>query len=655
MAVATSERARKKLDDELNCSVCLDRYTDPRTLPCHHSFCKDCIDRLPVELTNGRHEIKCPLCKSSIPVPDDVFPPAFHINNLMEIAELLAPVNEPIPTCHAHKKQKDLFCETCDELICLDCTKGHHMNHQYNNAADLYDKHKCEIQACLEPLKERTDEVDEVLQEYITREREIQDMGRSVKAEIDSSVERLFEKLRQLKKSLSGEVDNTISEKLQLHRCQKEQVEVVCAQLKSCHKFVEEEVRMQSRHQMQAAKGRLIERINNTYKKVKVRELKPAQVADIVFVENQDSALSALSLGKMHSILCYSAPGIFTVNVPDLVMARQFSELVISSSFPFLSKRLTCQLFYAHAEKSLPVLCRITASSALQCTFSFQPLQSGQHLLRVQMDGHDIHGSPYRVYVCSIPEVRDQRLKVFAEGLDTPSGITVSEDGKLVLVAEWNGRSVQVFSSGGEKIRRVSAKFNKPWGVASFDDHIFVCDASMLQKLTSAGVFVKSIKTSTYGIAINRQSGMVYFVDWDEKTITAVNSELEVIQTFGRNLKNPRDIAIDNSGKVYVTDYFHRKIFKFTADGRFLYHIGGPRGEKNCYFSQPHGICIDSNDILYITDRKDNCVMVFTTGGVFLGSFGSTRLQPRGIAVDRTGNLYVCDNTGKVFVSKMSS
>ena len=41
--------ALKELDEQLTCSVCLDQYTNPKTLQCHHSFCLKCIERLPQE------------------------------------------------------------------------------------------------------------------------------------------------------------------------------------------------------------------------------------------------------------------------------------------------------------------------------------------------------------------------------------------------------------------------------------------------------------------------------------------------------------------------------------------------------------------------------------------------------------------------------
>ena len=37
------------LQELLTCNVCLDQYTNPKTLPCLHSFCLKCIEKLPQE------------------------------------------------------------------------------------------------------------------------------------------------------------------------------------------------------------------------------------------------------------------------------------------------------------------------------------------------------------------------------------------------------------------------------------------------------------------------------------------------------------------------------------------------------------------------------------------------------------------------------
>ena len=60
-------------------------------------------------------------------------------------------------------------------------------------------------------------------------------------------------------------------------------------------------------------------------------------------------------------------------------------------------------------------------------------------------------------------------------------------------------------------------------------------------------------------------------------------------------------------------------------------------------------ITVDLEDKIYVTEVSDNRVSVFTSDGGYLTSFGSKgngpqQLQyPRGIAMDKSGIVYVCD------------
>ena len=52
---------------ELECTICLEQYKDPRVLPCLHSFCKTCLEGLlPREGLSWR--VDCPSCRSSVEV-----------------------------------------------------------------------------------------------------------------------------------------------------------------------------------------------------------------------------------------------------------------------------------------------------------------------------------------------------------------------------------------------------------------------------------------------------------------------------------------------------------------------------------------------------------------------------------------------------------
>uniref|UniRef100_A0A1X7SJT4 RING-type domain-containing protein n=1 Tax=Amphimedon queenslandica TaxID=400682 RepID=A0A1X7SJT4_AMPQE len=77
-----------KLEEQLTCPVCLDHYTNPKTLPCHHSFCEHCLEGLPLDEKNETYYLSCPTCRHCTELPEEgagAFPVAFHLNNLKEI------------------------------------------------------------------------------------------------------------------------------------------------------------------------------------------------------------------------------------------------------------------------------------------------------------------------------------------------------------------------------------------------------------------------------------------------------------------------------------------------------------------------------------------------------------------------------------------
>ena len=114
--MATSTRsaseALHKLEEQLTCPICLDQYTDPKILPCFHSFCLHCLGGVPLELgpqqaDTRRYNLPCPTCRSPCLVPEQgvkALPPAFTINNFTEVYNLL-------------KKMSGSRHASCDECV----------------------------------------------------------------------------------------------------------------------------------------------------------------------------------------------------------------------------------------------------------------------------------------------------------------------------------------------------------------------------------------------------------------------------------------------------------------------------------------------------------------------------------------------------------
>ena len=55
--------------NEYKCSVCLELFTDPKVLPCCHTFCLECLKKTATrEKTRG--QITCPKCRESHVIPE---------------------------------------------------------------------------------------------------------------------------------------------------------------------------------------------------------------------------------------------------------------------------------------------------------------------------------------------------------------------------------------------------------------------------------------------------------------------------------------------------------------------------------------------------------------------------------------------------------
>ena len=122
---------------------------------------------------------------------------------------------------------------------------------------------------------------------------------------------------------------------------------------------------------------------------------------------------------------------------------------------------------------------------------------------------------------------------------------------------------------------------------------------------------------------------------------------------------DPRGIAIDSSGYVYVADTLNNRIQKFTPNGQFVSKWGS-LGREDGQFNEPYGIAVEKSGYVYVVERGNARIQKFTSNGNFVtkwGSEGSGDGQfnwPYGIAVDRNDYIYVAD-TGNARIQKFTS
>ena len=238
-----------------------------------------------------------------------------------------------------------------------------------------------------------------------------------------------------------------------------------------------------------------------------------------------------------------------------------------------------------------------------------------------------------------------------------------------------------------------AAQFSGPRGVAvDSSGTIYVADADnhQIRKITAAGVVttlagsgtagsangtgIAAQFTTPYGVAVD-SSGTIYVADTFNNLIRKITAAGVVTTLAGSGavgsangtgtaaqFNNPRGIAVDSLGTVYVADTSNHQIRKITAAGVVTTLAGSTYGSTNgtgigAQFAYPYGIAVDSSGKVYVGDSQNNLIRKITAAGVVTTLAGGSRFggsangiggtaqfaYPMGVAVDSSGTVYVAD------------
>ena len=120
-------------DQFLQCKICLDGLKEPKTLPCLHTFCADCLHYYIEHNRTDRYKFACPICRRHVYIPKDGvdgFPDSFFVSSLNDIVS-----QPPSETSGGGKcgicrfKDGDVaattMCIECKIELCGECSEAH--------------------------------------------------------------------------------------------------------------------------------------------------------------------------------------------------------------------------------------------------------------------------------------------------------------------------------------------------------------------------------------------------------------------------------------------------------------------------------------------------------------------------------------------------
>ncbi|XP_073469614.1 E3 ubiquitin/ISG15 ligase TRIM25-like [Aquarana catesbeiana] len=236
--------ASADLRKELECSVCLDFYTDPVTLTCGHNFCRDCISHV-LDTQEGSGGYSCPECKQSFQ-QCPVLQKNMKLQNIVENFLSTHPdqeksrvfctycIHTPVPAvksclhceaslcdnhlrvhsktpehvlcdpttslenrkCSVHKKILEYYCTEDSTCICVSCRlDGEHRGHQVETLDEASEMKKKKLRNVLQKLMTEREEMEKIVQS-------LQKHRRKVQGEADDETERVTVLFRDLRRSL---------------------------------------------------------------------------------------------------------------------------------------------------------------------------------------------------------------------------------------------------------------------------------------------------------------------------------------------------------------------------------------------------------------------------------------------------------------------
>ncbi|XP_023931778.1 tripartite motif-containing protein 3-like [Lingula anatina] len=218
-----------------------------------------------------------------------------------------------------------------------------------------------------------------------------------------------------------------------------------------------------------------------------------------------------------------------------------------------------------------------------------------------------------------------------------------------------------VFLDKAECVRSFRAKLEDDrrgifiTGLAIDKEHMFVVDIenNRTKVFTHEGQFKFDIKVNKPRDVAVSQTGHLYITSYGDRCVQVYSTRGQQVTTMGQGLLgSPRGITLNRQGHVMVCDTGKKSIFTFHADsGQLLNTILLSMCEHPVY------ITVNSvNDNIVISDMGGHCVHVLSPTGDHLYKYdgsreGSELRSPHGVCTDSYGHIFIADSGNRRIVA----
>ena len=681
------------LHEEVSCSVCMSPFTDPKILPCFHTFCLHCLNEL--QRTSGKHgEITCPECRRKFQVPGSGYPkdlPAnFRMNSLLDVMAIQKCNVDGVKCGNCEKTSaQSFYCFKCCAFWCDDCIAAHNIirankDHKVLAIKDFQDQdienvlrrpafcqkehHEnkklkffckdCEVAICNTcvvtlheghvkvPLQDAANERKLRLESLLESQKEKALQKRNMITRLQSECNEIQEQVSCVKKSAQNLVDNLMR--------------VIQAKKQELFKEVEDKA--------QQSIERLVEQQSNVEKELQRIEtliektetfLKRNTNAEIV---HSNTLFQEVVTDEAELVDCDRKDlGHFVFFANKSLTAKANSEGVGSL------KQIISQTKSSNSKAEGNGINDVTVGLEAQFVLTTRNTDNEQCYEQCDIVTVEIRNDDGRECATEA-QVQDNKdgsynISYFAKEAETcqtsvmVNGGHVSGSPFTVQVKPRKYTPVLSFGEEGSS----AGMFDGPWGVTVNERNEIAVTEKLngrVQIFSSDGTYLRSFgsKGDQEG-EFDYPTGIAYLDNGNIVVADSGNNRLQIFTGKGEYLTQiggegsvdhqfdfPWGISVDSDGNIIVADSNNKLIKIFTPSGQFLRKFGG----EDLLVDPCH--CIQKDQYFIVSDTGDQCIKVFNTEGDFVYRFGNKGKgdgefdNPRCLSVDKAGHLMVVDS-----------
>ena len=679
----------------LKCTECLEQFVDPRLLSCQHTFCCRCLKSVVKKTAHlSEDSLSCPCCRQTTPLPPggpESLPKSPVVEQLLLDSSCLEESRSVEHKCEecVDGKESSGFCVNCSSHMCADCLGYHNRNQRSKMHTVLTTEEfeaklesdpsflrqrlepDCEhhpgekLKVFCKPCKKATCHRCAIAKHKHCELRELQDVYGEKVAFIGRLLSRLQAKRTLPLQAAIVENEGAVAKLIGSREASKEYIR---KKFDDCRQMLAERERALLREVDEKSTkleailtdehARLNAELQNSLLNTKAATnfMDMSSMATVALASGTtEDRLTKLLMSRSESVKKTSwslSPMTFSLScesfrhsIKDIgkiggglcVVRGGFSPVV----FTGMPARASVQTFgnsqpYLEVERPLGASGPVTSLTPISGAKAKHEVRittrsAGKHRIHIRLEGSD----KQRDSSCSF-EFDSTRLpkkakkKVGSQGTNSghfnwPSGITFMDDGGF-LVADYSNKRIQEFSA-----------VDNPQAVNT------ICGRGCLR-----------------GVAVHPSSAILA-TDQTNHCVQVFSRDGQPLHSFGATgdadtkLNYPVGISVDQRGHVVVCENGNNRIQVFDIHGQSLARYSRCADGRELDRPSWNAVDMETGNI-FVTSRSNAAVEVFSKDGHHLRSLsecGELRLKdPRGVAVDPSGNIAVADgcSTGRITI-----